>query len=197
MRWSPRQPRSPADPDVEISAVEPETMKTPRPAGCMIDRRGSSTLRGAGTCIRRDRSRPDRSGSTDPGHELSRREHSRVSRREVPSAPMIDGGGIEVARVYDRPAERPGRRVLVDRLWPRGVGKADSRWDEWCRDVAPSAELRRWYAHRPERFAEFRRRYLDELEDAEHAGAMAHLDALMRRGRGLLPHAPPGAAPPP
>ena len=94
---------------------------------------------------------------------------------------MIDGGGIEVARVYDRPAERPGRRVLVDRLWPRGLNKAGSQWDEWCRDVAPSAGLRRWYAHRPERFAEFRRRYLTELEDDEHAEAMAHLDALMRR----------------
>jgi uncharacterized protein YeaO (DUF488 family) len=91
--------------------------------------------------------------------------------------------GIEVARVYDPPAAGQGRRVLVDRIWPRGIGKADARWDEWCRDIAPTTELRRWYAHRADRFEEFRRRYLDELEDTEHAGALAHLEALARQGR--------------
>jgi uncharacterized protein YeaO (DUF488 family) len=90
--------------------------------------------------------------------------------------------GIEVARVYDAPPARPGRRVLVDRLWPRGLSRAESRWDEWCRDIAPTTELRRWYAHRRDRFEEFRRRYLDELRDADHAEAMAHLNALARQG---------------
>ncbi|HEX8094597.1 DUF488 domain-containing protein [Jatrophihabitans sp.] len=95
----------------------------------------------------------------------------------------MTGGGIEVARVYDAPPARPGRQVLIDRIWPRGISKAQSRWDEWCRDIAPTTELRRWYAHRPERFAEFRRRYLDELRDSDHAEALAHLDTLAGQGR--------------
>jgi uncharacterized protein YeaO (DUF488 family) len=95
---------------------------------------------------------------------------------------MTDGG-IDLARVYDPPAAGPGRRILVDRMWPRGISKADARWDEWCRDIAPSTELRRWYAHRGERFEDFRRRYLNELADTEHVDALAHLDALVRQGR--------------
>ena len=91
-------------------------------------------------------------------------------------------GGIEVARVYDPPVAGHGRRVLVDRLWPRGLGKTDSRVDEWCRDIAPTTDLRRWYAHRPERFEEFRRRYLAELSAADHADALAYLDTLTQDG---------------
>jgi len=86
--------------------------------------------------------------------------------------------GVLVARVYDAATSQSGYRVLVDRLWPRGLSKADVSWDEWCRDIAPTAALRRWYGHRPERFAEFRQRYLLELEDPDHAAAFTHLTAL-------------------
>lgn len=70
---------------------------------------------------------------------------------------------ISVRRIYDRPDASEGRRVLVDRLWPRGVAKERAPLDEWCKTVAPSAELRQWYGHAPERFEEFARRYRAEL----------------------------------
>ncbi|KMS92262.1 DUF488 domain-containing protein [Prauserella rugosa] len=93
---------------------------------------------------------------------------------------------VDYARVYDRDHDRSSRdrgaAVLVDRVWPRGVRKADAGFDEWLRAVAPSTELRTWYGHDPERFAEFRRRYLDELDDAERAEALAHLRRLADDG---------------
>lgn len=80
--------------------------------------------------------------------------------------------------MYDEPASADGARVLVDRVWPRGLSRDRARIDEWCRQVAPSTELRRWYAHDPERFPEFGRRYRDELTDPERADALAHLRRL-------------------
>jgi uncharacterized protein YeaO (DUF488 family) len=74
-----------------------------------------------------------------------------------------------------------GARVLVDRLWPRGVSKARAQLDEWCKQIAPSSELRTWYHHDPEFFAEFTRRYADELRDPEPAAALAHLRDLATR----------------
>jgi len=71
-------------------------------------------------------------------------------------------GKIKLKRAYERPDLGDGTRILVDRLWPRGIKKADAAIDRWLRDIAPSAELRRWFAHRPERWPEFRRRYLTE-----------------------------------
>lgn len=70
---------------------------------------------------------------------------------------------VEAKRIYDKPAASDGRRVLVDRLWPRGVSKERAKIDEWERELAPSPELRHWFSHRPERFAEFRLDYIDEL----------------------------------
>ncbi|HET7517580.1 MAG TPA: DUF488 family protein, partial [Actinomycetes bacterium] len=75
-----------------------------------------------------------------------------------------------------------GTRVLVDRIWPRGLTKDKARLDQWCKQVAPSTELRKWYSHDPERFEEFRRRYREELKDAEHAPALEHLRKLARSG---------------
>ena len=74
-------------------------------------------------------------------------------------------GEIKSKRAYERPEPSDGTRILVDRLWPRGIKKADAAIDLWLRDIAPSAELRRWFGHRPERWAEFRRRYLAELQE--------------------------------
>jgi len=82
---------------------------------------------------------------------------------------------VQVRRAYDPPEPDDGQRVLVDRLWPRGLSKDAAHLDEWCRDVAPSTELRRWYGHDPDRYEEFARRYREELGDDEHRAALAGL----------------------
>jgi uncharacterized protein YeaO (DUF488 family) len=87
---------------------------------------------------------------------------------------------VRVRRAYDEPEQADGTRVLVDRLWPRGLSKARAALDEWCKNVAPSGELRTWYSHDPDRFAEFSRRYQQELSDPERAEALEHLRGLAR-----------------
>jgi uncharacterized protein YeaO (DUF488 family) len=82
---------------------------------------------------------------------------------------------VTVKRAYDGPDPADGTRVLVDRLWPRGLARDRAALDDWLRDVAPSDELRRWYGHDPRRFAEFADRYRVELGDAEHAKALTRL----------------------
>ncbi len=74
---------------------------------------------------------------------------------------------VRIKRIYDPPSEEDGFRVLVDRLWPRGVKKADARLDHWAKYLAPSRELRTWFAHEPSKFAEFRARYCAELADKD------------------------------
>ena len=86
---------------------------------------------------------------------------------------------IRVARVYDDPSPDDGRRILVDRLWPRGFRKDDPRVGTWLKDVAPSKELREWYNHQPERFDEFAARYRAELQGSE---ALDELRKLTKRG---------------
>lgn len=92
------------------------------------------------------------------------------------------GPGIRVRRVYDAPEQDDGTRVLVDRIWPRGLAKADARLDEWAKAAAPSTELRRWYGHEPERYAEFARRYRAELAQPERREAVDHLRELAGQG---------------
>ena len=92
------------------------------------------------------------------------------------------GGNLRVRRVYEDPDRDDGVRVLVDRIWPRGMTRARAALDEWCNDVAPSHELRAWYGHQPGRFEEFARRYRLELEDPGRAEALAHLRDLARDG---------------
>jgi uncharacterized protein YeaO (DUF488 family) len=87
-------------------------------------------------------------------------------------------GSVQVRRVYEEPRPDDGTRVLVDRLWPRGLTKDKAALDEWCKNVAPSDELRKWYGHDPDRFAEFSRRYRQELKDPEHAAVLGHLSDL-------------------
>lgn len=89
---------------------------------------------------------------------------------------------VQVRRVYDPPEAGEGARVLVDRLWPRGLSKQRAHLDEWCKSVAPSNELRKWYNHDPDRYKEFARRYRAELKDPERAEAMADLRDLASRG---------------
>jgi len=88
------------------------------------------------------------------------------------------GPQVRIRRVYEDPEPDDGARVLVDRVWPRGLAKARAAIDEWCKDVAPSTELRKWYGHDPGRFQEFARRYRIELEDRQRAQAFEHLRGL-------------------
>ncbi len=90
---------------------------------------------------------------------------------------------VRVRRVYDDPSPEDGTRVLVDRIWPRGLARARAGIDHWAKEVAPSTELRRWYGHDPARFEAFRRRYLAELAEPERQEAVRHLRELARSGR--------------
>ncbi len=85
---------------------------------------------------------------------------------------------VRIKRIYEPAARSDGYRVLVDRIWPRGVSREEAGVDQWARDIAPSAELRRWFGHDPDRFEEFRRRYAAELEAHQE-----ELQQLRRRAR--------------
>lgn len=87
---------------------------------------------------------------------------------------------VRIKRIYEPAGDDDGTRVLVDRLWPRGVRKADAAVDHWMKEVAPSPELRKWFGHDPERFEGFAAAYRDELERVP--GAVAELLALARAG---------------
>jgi uncharacterized protein YeaO (DUF488 family) len=87
---------------------------------------------------------------------------------------------VRLKRAYEPAAPADGYRVLVDRLWPRGVSRERARLDEWERELAPSAELRRWFGHEPSRFDEFRRRYVEELR--AHRPRIARLRRRAREG---------------
>ena len=94
---------------------------------------------------------------------------------------MTTRSGVRVARVYEQRTPQDGARVLVDRVWPRGLTKAAADLDAWCADVAPSTALRRWYGHDPSRFEEFARRYRAELDEAGPAAALEHLRGVAAR----------------
>lgn len=88
------------------------------------------------------------------------------------------GTDIRARRVYEETSPADGVRVLVDRVWPRGLRKDAARLDEWAKDVAPSTELRTWYGHDPAKFDEFSRRYTAELNEPEARQALIRLRAL-------------------
>lgn len=87
---------------------------------------------------------------------------------------------VRLKRAYEPAASSDGERVLIDRIWPRGVSREEAQLDEWARELAPSAELRRWFAHDAARFDEFRRRYTAEL--AVQEGKLRELRRRARRG---------------
>lgn len=91
------------------------------------------------------------------------------------------GSGVSIKRAYEPPAPRDGTRILVDRLWPRGVTKSNAHIAQWMKEIAPSNELRKWFGHDPERWEEFRRRYRAEL--AQKRELMTELRMLARKGR--------------
>ncbi|MFD7392965.1 DUF488 domain-containing protein [Streptomyces sp. NPDC059852] len=87
---------------------------------------------------------------------------------------------VQVRRAYEESEESDGVRVLVDRLWPRGLTKEKAALNEWCKQIAPSSDLRKWYHHDPDRFQEFERRYREELADPERTEALEHLRGIAR-----------------
>lgn len=92
---------------------------------------------------------------------------------------------VTIKRVYEPPAKADGIRVLIDRLWPRGLTKAAAEIDEWLRDLAPSNELRRWYHARPTEWDAFRRKYLKELTNPEYQHALQRLYQLKHEHKRL------------
>jgi uncharacterized protein YeaO (DUF488 family) len=94
---------------------------------------------------------------------------------------MVAKPSIQLKRAYDPPSAKDGTRVLVDRLWPRGLRKVDAAIDEWIKDIAPSTELRRWFSHDPKRWLEFRRRYQTEL--SKNLTLVNELRKIARKGR--------------
>ena len=87
---------------------------------------------------------------------------------------------IRLKRAYEAPGEADGRRILVERLWPRGVTKEAAALDDWMKEIAPSAELRKWYGHAPDRWPEFQKRYRRELKD--NRGLVEELSAICDAG---------------
>ncbi|MBI0578797.1 DUF488 domain-containing protein [Neobacillus cucumis] len=94
---------------------------------------------------------------------------------------------IFLKRIYDPYDEMDGYRILIDRLWPRGISKESAKLDEWLKDVAPSSELRKWFCHKPELFEEFTVKYVEELRhDEEKVKAVDHILELAGQGRVTL-----------
>lgn len=99
----------------------------------------------------------------------------------------ISAGKVRLKRAYEAPSPEDGTRILVDRLWPRGVAKADAALDLWEKELAPSTELRQWFNHDPSLWDEFQSRYADELR--QHAEAVERIRALARKGTVTLVYA--------
>lgn len=93
---------------------------------------------------------------------------------------------IAVKRAYDAPDAKDGRRILVDRVWPRGLTKDELRLDGWYRDLAPSTQLRKWFGHDPERWPEFQKRYAAELKRADLREELRELAAMAKRSKVTL-----------
>ena len=115
------------------------------------------------------------------------RAHGFVGSRAMPTEPKkARSPKLSVARVYDEVGQNPRRGVLVDRLWPRGLARADAPFETWAKDVAPSPQLRKWYGHVAARFDEFARRYRDELAVTPARDALEELQARTVRTKTVL-----------
>jgi uncharacterized protein YeaO (DUF488 family) len=90
---------------------------------------------------------------------------------------------LQLKRVYDEPSSDDGRRILVDRVWPRGLSKAEAQVDEWLRELGPSTELRKWFGHDAARWGEFRRRYRAELNQPDQRRRLQHLREIAAHER--------------
>lgn len=93
----------------------------------------------------------------------------------------IDAGNIKLKRAYESAGSGDGTRILIDRLWPRGIRKADAAIDLWAKDIAPSTALRKWYGHDPARWHKFQSRYADEIH--QNRDRLGEIRSLAQRGR--------------
>jgi len=93
----------------------------------------------------------------------------------------VPAANVKLKRAYESPAAGDGTRILIDRLWPRGISKKKAALDQWMKDIAPSAELRKWFGHDPARWEEFRRRYAEEVH---------HNSVLLDQLRSFARHGP-------
>ena len=89
---------------------------------------------------------------------------------------------LKLKRAYEKPSPDDGERILVDRLWPRGLKKEAAHLDDWLKELAPSDELRHWFAHDPERWEEFQQRYIEELEESDNKSPIEELRQKARQG---------------
>ena len=96
---------------------------------------------------------------------------------------------IRIKRIYERARTSDGSRILVDRLWPRGMAKSTAKIDEWMKELAPSNALRKWFGHKPERWQEFQKRYRNELRQPEKQELMHHVRSMARKGIATLLYA--------
>ncbi|MCK0123773.1 DUF488 domain-containing protein [Gelidibacter sp. F2691] len=92
---------------------------------------------------------------------------------------------IKIKRIYDKPSKDDGYRVLVDRIWPRGISKEDAKLDDWLKEIAPSTPLRKWFDHDPEKFEVFSKKYKYELKDKTQI-LTAHMDQAKSKTITLL-----------
>jgi uncharacterized protein YeaO (DUF488 family) len=92
----------------------------------------------------------------------------------------VPAANVRLKRAYEKPARDDGIRILIDRLWPRGVRKADAELDQWVKEIAPSTALRKWFGHDAARWPEFRRRYAEEIR--QHPDELGQLRDLARKG---------------
>ena len=96
------------------------------------------------------------------------------------TAHAVPASHVKLKRAYEPAGTDDGTRILVDRLWPRGLSKAEAAVDSWLKEIAPTTELRQWFGHDPARWPEFRRRYTEELR--QHEGVLDEIRALARKG---------------
>jgi uncharacterized protein YeaO (DUF488 family) len=125
-----------------------------------------------------------KSTKTKTGKTAKKTVKKAAPRTRAKSTPRGGAGEIRIKRAYDPPEAGDGLRILIDRLWPRGMPKSKLRLDAWVKHLSPSNELRKWYRHDPEKFAEFRKRYLAELK-AQGEG-VAELRATVKGRRVTL-----------
>jgi uncharacterized protein YeaO (DUF488 family) len=108
-----------------------------------------------------------------------------TTNRIKPKRQAMTRENVQVRRIYDEPTPADGTRVLVDRIWPRGMTKTRAHLDQWCKEIAPSTELRKWYHHDPARFGEFIRRYHHELSRDRGERLVWNASVVMKRANTL------------
>lgn len=91
---------------------------------------------------------------------------------------------VKIKRVYEEPSSQDGKRILIDRLWPRGISKEKGKIDIWMKDIAPSTELRKWFGHDPAKWEEFQKKYLDEIR--QNPSAVSQLKEQVKEGNVTL-----------